>query len=79
MADPHQCRSAPGDAVNPRIAPTMATDLTEFDTAKYLTEPEDQDELLADALATGDPGVLAQAVGIVARAKGVLLTPPSQE
>lgn len=56
----------------------MAVSLTRFDPAKYLTEPEDQAELLADALATGDPGVLASAIGMVTRANGALLTPPSQ-
>lgn len=45
--------------------------LTPFDTAAHLTEPEDQAELLADALATSDTHVIAAAIGIVARAQGM--------
>lgn len=52
----------------------MAVCLTGFDPAKYLTEPEDQAELLADALATGDPGVLASAISMVARANGATIS-----
>ncbi|UXC90151.1 MULTISPECIES: addiction module antidote protein [unclassified Sphingobium] len=49
----------------------MAIKLTRFDAAEYLTEPEDQAELLADALTTGDVHVIAKAIGIVARAHGM--------
>ena len=41
-----------------------------FDAAKYITDPEDQAELLADALASGDRAYIAHALGIVARAQG---------
>ena len=49
----------------------MAIELTRFDAAEYLTEPEDQAELLSDALETGDPQVVAKAIGMVARAHGM--------
>ncbi|GMM59791.1 putative addiction module antidote protein [Novosphingobium sp. IK01] len=49
----------------------MTIELTPFDAAEYLTEPEDQAELLADALETCDVHVIAKAIGIVARAHGM--------
>jgi probable addiction module antidote protein len=49
----------------------MSLELSHFDTAKYLTEPEDQAELLADAMTSGDVHIIAQAIGIVARAHGM--------
>ncbi|WP_324698764.1 MULTISPECIES: addiction module antidote protein [Novosphingobium] len=49
----------------------MAIELTRFDAAEHLTEPSDQAELLADAVATGDASVIASAIGIVARAHGM--------
>lgn len=49
----------------------MAIELTRFDAAEHLTEAEDQAELLADAVATGDASVIARAIGIVARAHGM--------
>jgi len=49
----------------------MAIELTSLDAAVYLTEPDDQAELLADALATNDVHVIAKAIGIVARARGM--------
>lgn len=49
----------------------MAIKLSRFDAAEYLTEPEDQVELLADAVATGEAHVIASALGIVARARGM--------
>lgn len=42
-----------------------------FDAARYLTEPEDQAELVNDALASGNPASVAAALGIVARARGM--------
>ncbi|MCW2361629.1 MULTISPECIES: addiction module antidote protein [Sphingobium] len=42
-----------------------------FDAAEHLTEAEDQAELMADALATGDAKVIAGAIGIIARARGM--------
>jgi probable addiction module antidote protein len=50
----------------------MAIELVPFDAAEYITEPEDQAELLAEALATGDRGQIAHALGVVARARGGL-------
>lgn len=49
----------------------MAIELTRFDAAEHLTEPEDQAELLADAVASGDAHIIARAIGIVARAHGM--------
>lgn len=49
----------------------MAIELKPLDVAEYLTEPEDQAELLSDALASGDPAIIAKAIGIVARARGM--------
>jgi probable addiction module antidote protein len=49
----------------------MTIELTNFDAAQYLTEAEDQAELLADALASGDAHIVAKAIGIVARARGM--------
>jgi len=42
-----------------------------FDAAKYLTTPEAQAELLADAFASGNGAYIADALGIVARARGM--------
>ncbi|WP_066519673.1 addiction module antidote protein [Sphingobium cloacae] len=50
----------------------MTIELSRFDAAQYLTEPEDQAELLADAVATGDAQIIAKAIGIVARAHGMV-------
>lgn len=49
----------------------MTIELTRFDAAEHITEPEDQAELLADALASGDVHTIAAAIGIVARARGM--------
>jgi len=49
----------------------MTIELSRFDVAEFLTEPEDQAELLADAMASGDAHVVAKAIGIVARARGM--------
>ena len=42
-----------------------------FDPADYLANPEDQAELLSDALATGDAAYVANALGTIARARGM--------
>jgi probable addiction module antidote protein len=42
-----------------------------FDAAEFLGHEEDQAELLADAFASGDAGYIANALGVVARAKGM--------
>lgn len=46
-------------------------DTTRFDAAAFLTTEEARDEFLRDALDTNDPGYIAHAVGIVARAYGM--------
>jgi|SRR5882757_4447329 probable addiction module antidote protein len=42
-----------------------------FDPAEYLGSPESQAELVADAFASGDQTYIANALGIVARARGM--------
>ncbi|MGA9865876.1 MAG: addiction module antidote protein [Acetobacteraceae bacterium] len=42
-----------------------------FDAARYLTSRETQAELLNDAFATGDAAYIAQALGVIARARGM--------
>lgn len=42
-----------------------------FDAALYLKSRASQAELLADALASGDAAYVAQALGVVARARGM--------
>lgn len=42
-----------------------------FDAAKYLDTPESQAELLTDALETGDRAYILDALGIIARARGM--------
>lgn len=48
----------------------MAT-TTPFDPAGYLAAPESQTFLLDDALASGDVGYIANALGVIARARGM--------
>ena len=49
----------------------MAVETVPFDPAEHLGSAEGQAELLADAFATGDPSYIANALGIVARARGM--------
>jgi len=42
-----------------------------FDPAKHLTDPVDQADLLNDALATGNTAYIANALGTIARARGM--------
>ncbi len=42
-----------------------------FDAARYLTTPEAQAELLNDALTSGHAPYVAQALGVIARARGM--------
>lgn len=42
-----------------------------FDAARYLTSAESQAELLNDALASGNAGFIANALGVIARARGM--------
>ena len=44
---------------------------TPFDPADYLDTPEAQEELLADATASGDAQYIATALGAIARARGM--------
>jgi DNA-binding phage protein len=44
--------------------------LTEFDAAKYLRDPEGLDNLLADALESGDERYIVAARAIVSRVRG---------
>ena len=48
----------------------MKTELRPFDAANYLSGPEDEADLLSDALADGDHRYIAAALGAVARAHG---------
>ncbi len=48
----------------------MTIETTPFDAAKYLTTPEAQAVFIRDALATGDAGYIAQALAVIARARG---------
>jgi probable addiction module antidote protein len=49
----------------------MATKTIPFDPAEYLSSPESQAELLSDALESGDAGYIANALGVIARARGM--------
>jgi len=42
-----------------------------FDAARYLKSPESQSELLNDAFLSGDAGYISQALGVIARARGM--------
>lgn len=49
----------------------MITKTIPFDAARYLGSPESQIELLSDALESGDAGYIANALGVIARARGM--------
>lgn len=49
----------------------MPLKIVPFDFAKYLTDPQDQGELIAEAFETGDSDVIRKAIGIVVRARGI--------
>lgn len=44
---------------------------TRFDASEYLDDPGIQAELLSDALATGKARIIANALGTIARARGM--------
>jgi probable addiction module antidote protein len=44
---------------------------TPFDASEYLDDPSMQAELLSDALASGKARVIAHALGMIARARGM--------
>jgi len=49
----------------------MALETLPLDLADYVTSPESQAYLLEDALASGDTAYIANALGIIARARGM--------
>ncbi|WP_295143851.1 addiction module antidote protein [uncultured Reyranella sp.] len=49
----------------------MATKTVPFDAARYIDSAEAQAELLTDALESGDAGYIANALGVIARARGM--------
>ena len=49
----------------------MNLETTPFDAAEHLGGPEAQTELLDDAFASGDARYIANALGVVARARGM--------
>lgn len=49
----------------------MATKTSPFDSAKYLDSLEAIEAYLEDALESNDPAVIAHALGVIARAKGM--------
>jgi probable addiction module antidote protein len=49
----------------------MAIETIPFDAAKHLGEHQDQVDLIADAMATGDEAYIRNALNTVARARGM--------
>lgn len=49
----------------------MVLETLPFDAAHYLIDAKAQAELLTDALETGDAGYIANALGTIARARGM--------
>lgn len=49
----------------------MALKTTKFDPAAYLRSDREMAVFLSEAFATGDAGFVADAIGVVARAKGM--------
>lgn len=49
----------------------MAAKTVPFDAARHITSPEAQAALLADAMRSGDAGYIANALGVIARARGM--------
>ncbi len=49
----------------------MAIKTLPYDPARHLISPEAQAELLSDAMQTGDAGYIANALGVIARARGM--------
>jgi probable addiction module antidote protein len=49
----------------------MPRELREFDAQNYLRTPEDHAAYIEAALETGDPSVIAEALGEIAKARGV--------
>ena len=49
----------------------MAIETEPFDASEFLTTPESQAELLADAFESGNAAYIAHALGVIAKAKGM--------
>lgn len=49
----------------------MTVRLKPFDAAKYVATDDDHADLLSDAFASGDQTYIANALGVVARSKGM--------
>ena len=49
----------------------MATKTSPFDSAEYLDSPEAIEAYLEDALESNDSAIVAHALGVIARAKGM--------
>ena len=49
----------------------MTTKTRKFDAARYLGSPRAQIELLNDALESGNAAYIANALGVIARARGI--------
>ena len=49
----------------------MTLKTTQFDAAEYLDTPEAQREFLRESFESGDPAEIQEAIGIVARARGM--------
>jgi probable addiction module antidote protein len=49
----------------------MAIETRPFDPAEYVNEPEAAEGYLAAAFETGDYAVIADAIGVIARARGM--------
>jgi probable addiction module antidote protein len=49
----------------------MATKIKRFDASKHFESPEAQARLIDDALSTGNAAYIANALGVVARARGM--------
>jgi len=50
---------------------TDKVEISRFDAAEYIDTPEAEAELLSDAFASGDARYIANALGIIARARGI--------
>ena len=49
----------------------MSIETVPFDASEFLTSPESQEELLMDAFESGNAAYITQALGVVAKAKGM--------
>lgn len=49
----------------------MAVELTDYDSAEVLNTPERISAYIEAAIEDGDPGLMAHAIGVVARARGM--------